>query len=74
MARPPTYNDSDVVSIASAEARSKLQENSQRRAIINTIVDNGGKMSLSALDESFGYDVRQQVLALVNVGWLELNT
>lgn len=71
MGRPNRYSDDFVVAVTGASARTKLQVGSDRRAIVNVIIDNGGSMTLGALDVVFGYDVRSKVMALMRNGWLE---
>lgn len=68
--RPYILEDAAVVYIDSRAARSRLQDASDRRAVINRVIDLGGKTTVGALNESFGYDVRAIVLALNKVNWL----
>lgn len=70
--RPFTIADQDVVFLAAREAKSKLQESSDRRAIVNRIVDAGGKATVKELNDAFGYDVRATILALIKVRWLQV--
>lgn len=70
--RPATYDDFTVVCVSGKETRSKLQRDSERRAIINKVVDAGGRMSIGDLCESFGYDLRGSIKALIRSGWLEV--
>jgi hypothetical protein len=72
--RPFLLADNDTVSLASREAKSKLQESSDRRAIVNRVIDFGGKATVEQLNAAFGYDVRAILLALVKVGWLEIQS
>ncbi len=72
--RPFLLADQDVVFLAGKEAKSKLQESSDRRAIINRIIDFGGKATIGQLNAAFGYDVRAIVLALVKVHWLAIES
>lgn len=73
MGRPPTYTDKTIVCIAGGEhPRPKLQARSERRAIVNLLMDRRGRMTLKQIDDHFGYGVRQKVRALVNNGWLEV--
>lgn len=72
MARPQTYLDNTVVAVSGKEAKSRLQSNSERRAIIDRVVGCGGKMTMGELDGSFGYDIRVKVISLINSGWLEV--
>lgn len=72
MPRPALYSDAATVSIDSRQAESKLQVNSDRRAIINVIVENGGAMTLKQLRKHFGYDIRTLVNSLVKLNWLRV--
>ena len=69
--RPLLHTDDTIVAISSSQARSKLQVDSERRAIINVIVDNGGKMTLKQINKHFGFDIRARVVALIDIGWLK---
>lgn len=69
--RPPVYTD-DARVFLSTTGETRLQPGSERRAIVNKIVDNGGSMTLAALDEAFGYVVRDKVIALVRAGWVKV--
>lgn len=71
--RPTSYPDSTRVGVNSSKARSRLQKGSERRAIVDRIIDSGGEMTIGQLCESFGYDLRGKVGALIRVGWLEVS-
>lgn len=71
MGRPEIYTDDAQVRV-SAHGTSRLQRGSDRRAIVDALIDRGGKMSLRELDEHFGISMRRKAIALVRVGWLEL--
>lgn len=72
MGRPATYDDDTVVSLTGKKAKSKLQQGSDRRAIINLIVDEKGRMTLKEIDDHFGFEIRPKVIALIHAGWLEV--
>ena len=69
--RPKEYNDKTRIRI-STTGKSKLQPNSDRKAIIQVFVDNSGVMTLAAIDQHFGFDIRSKVIALIRAGWLEV--
>lgn len=69
--RPPVYTDNARVFL-STTGKARLQPGSERRAIVNKIVDAGGSMTLAELDEAFGYVVRDKVIALVRAGWVRV--
>lgn len=68
--RPKNYEDEQVVSVTGINARSKLQEGSDRRAIVLAVLDNGGKATIKELCDKFGYDIRPKVMSLITAGWL----
>lgn len=69
--RPPVYSDTDKVFV-SATGKTRLQTNSDRRAIINVLVENGGTMTLGELDKHFGFSIRETVLVLKRIGWVRI--
>lgn len=70
MSRPPKYLDSTKVSVNGETARSKLQAGSERRAIIDRVIDSGGTASIKNLEDHFGFDLKGKIAALVRIGWL----
>lgn len=71
LGRPQKYTDAARVFL-SATGKTKLQEGSDRRAIVNTLVANGGVMTLAALDKQFGFIIRDKVIALERAGWVRI--
>lgn len=71
LGRPPIYTGSSPVFL-SATGKTKLQTGSDRRAIINVLVDHGGSMTLEELDQHFGFSVRERVFALQRSGWVRI--
>lgn len=69
--RPPIYADG-TRAVLHAKGRTKLQEGSERRAVINLLVSRSGVMTLGDINLHFGYDVRPTVIALAKSGWLDL--
>jgi hypothetical protein len=69
--RPAVYTDTTKVSLC-ATGKVKLQQGSERRAIINLIVEHAGVMTLGEINDHFGYDIRTTVLALQQAGWLKV--
>ena len=70
MGRHKIYEDDQLVTLCAEEATSKLQQNSDRRAIVNYIIDRGGSARFSDINAHFGYDIRPQVMALIKLKWL----
>jgi hypothetical protein len=68
--RPPVLADGDVVFIDGSTARTILQADSDRRAMINRLVELGGRATVQELNKSFGFDTRTRLLALMQQGWL----
>lgn len=70
MGRKATYTNATQISVQGATARSKLQVGSERRAIIDKIVDLGGTTTIGKLEAHFGYDLKGKIAALIRIGWL----
>ena len=70
MGRPPIYTEETAISVSGQSARSKLQANSERRAIIDKVIDLGGTTTIRQLEDHFGYDLKGKIAALVRIGWL----
>jgi hypothetical protein len=70
MGRTATYTDATKISVSGHTARSRLQASSERRAIIDKVIDLGGTATVGELEAHFGYDLRGKVAALVRIGWL----
>ena len=70
MARPKIYTDKTRIHIQSEKAKAKLQQGSDRRAIVNVIVENGGSMTLAQLDKHFGFNIKGAVMTLIRSKWL----
>lgn len=67
--RPQEYFDDTVVCLHTTGAH-KLQKNSDRRAIVDFIVEAGGQATLIEIDRHFGFDIRKTVTSLLRSGWL----
>ena len=70
--RPYRLSDNAVLGVTGATARSKLQLGSERRAVINHIINVGGRATVSAINCHFGYDIRQRIHSLIRAGWLSI--
>lgn len=71
--RPQKLTDTAPIFVNSASVRAKLQAGSDRRAIVNKIIDAGGSITLGELNGQFGFDVRAVVRTLIRDGWLAVN-
>ena len=58
--------------LSAHRAQSKLQRASERRAVVEFVLDAGGKASLKQINEHFNFDTRSIVLALNTAGWLDI--
>lgn len=68
--RPAKLADEDVIAINGLTAKTALQEASERRAVINLLVELGGRARVHELMEARGYDVRAVLRSLLSGGWL----
>lgn len=51
---------------------SRLQKNTDRRAIVDLIIDEGGRMTMRQIDEHFGFSMQNKIAALRRSGWLDI--
>jgi len=68
--RPPVLADGDVIFINGETAETLLQSGSERRAVVNWLVDAGGRATVLEINDRFGYDTRATLLALLRSKWL----
>ena len=68
--RPPVLSDADIVFVDGSTAKTILQAESDRRAMVNRLIELGGRASVGELNKSFGFDTRPRLLALMQQGWL----
>ncbi len=73
MGRTATYTLDTEISVSGHTARSRLQVSSERRAIIDKVIDLGGTATIGQLEAHFGYDLKGKVAALVRIGWLAVS-
>lgn len=69
--RPPVYTDDIYVRI-NAKGEHKLQAASDRRAIIDLLVNNRGRMTMGKINAHFGFDITTVVSKLQSLGWVEI--
>lgn len=69
MGRPKVYDGSMKVAVQ-PDGNSRLQAASDRRAVVQLLVDNGGVMSIDDISAHFKFDMMGVVKALVRSGWL----
>lgn len=72
MGRPAIYHDDAVVTINTKQARNKVQSDSDRRAVLKFIIDNGGRATMKQINDNFGFDISSRVVALVRTNWVEV--
>lgn len=70
MGRPQKYHNDTVLILSGRNATTRLQKCSDRRALIDAIIDAGGRMTLGRANEHFGMDMRRAAISLVYSGWL----
>lgn len=69
--RPQKLEDGDIVYICTERAVNKLQAESERRAVVQHLVNVGGRCSIGELNAHFEYDVRAVVLSLIRSRWFK---
>jgi hypothetical protein len=74
MGRKFVIQDDQVITIDATDAVAKLQRNSERRALLNLIIDHGGNMTMREINAAMGFDARSKIAAMVGVGWLKVKS
>lgn len=69
--RPPKFTDAARVCVRPS-GDSQLKKHSDRRAIVDWLVEEGGCSTLGAIDRHFGFTMRAKVFALQRAGWLDV--
>lgn len=72
MGRTTVIEDGDVLAVTGEQTSSRLKVNGDRRAIVDAIIDKGGRARLAEINEALGWDVRPRAMALINAQWLKL--
>ena len=72
MGRNKVIADGDVLLISTKRVTAKLQKRSDRRALIDVIINNGGRITMGELNNTRGCDCRAQISSLIRTGWIEL--
>jgi hypothetical protein len=72
MGRTKIYKE-DVVVRLTPDGNSKLQLGSDRRAIVQFVLDEGGITTIKAINNRFGFDTATIVKALVHSGWFSIS-
>jgi hypothetical protein len=70
--RPVKYTEASVVRISAKEGATKLQKGSDRRVMIDLLIEAGGRLTLGEIDSAMGYDCKYKIAALARSGWLEI--
>ncbi len=71
MARPRLYDNDQFYCIRARRGAPKLQKLTDRRAVLELMLENRGRMTIDQINKHFNIDMRTVVLQLVRVGWLE---
>jgi len=71
MGRKRALGDVDILAVRPT-GESKLQNMSDRRAVVQLIIDNGGILSVGDINKHFGFDITPTIRGLMRSGWLEV--
>lgn len=71
MGRKVKYEDGDLFCVTGAEAATRLKLTSDRRALIDKIINLGGRAMLEEINTVMGFDARDIINSLVKDGWLD---
>jgi hypothetical protein len=72
MGRKFVIKPGQAVVLDAGNATAKLQKRSERRAIVDFVIEAGGKATIEEINEHFGYDCRHKVTTLAKVGWFRV--
>jgi hypothetical protein len=70
--RPVILQDHDEVRIGSNPDKT-LQRVSVRRAIVDFVVDKGGRATVGDINKKFKFECRTRIMSLIKVGWLQVS-
>jgi hypothetical protein len=70
--RPLTASDKAVVVLDATSARTRIQVASERRAVVNFLINVGGRATIEAINTHFDYDIRTVLFALEKSGWVKV--
>lgn len=72
MGRKQNFSDEALLLVRASGKTPRLQSASTRRAIINRMIETGGRSTVADLDAHFGFGTRLHVLSLLAAGWIEV--
>lgn len=73
MGRKANIEEHDLLCVNGKTASTRLKLTSDRRAVVDKVVELGGRALLEEVNTAFGFDTRDIVNALVADGWLEID-
>lgn len=68
--RPAKWSDETVFALRGDTADTRLQEATDRRAVIDFLIEAGGRATKAEIDAHFGYDTLSVLTGCVRTGWL----
>lgn len=70
--RPVKIRDDDIVYLNTINAKCGLKQWSEVRAVVNYIIDAGGRATIRDMNDYFGFHVRNRVMTLASSGWVKV--
>lgn len=70
--RPKKLLETSIIVLSAHRAESRLQKASDRRAVVEMLLEVGGKAKKTDIDKHFNFDTRNIVLALASAGWVDI--
>lgn len=74
MGRKAKFEDTDLLCVCGRTASTRLKLTSDRKAVIDKVIELGGRALLKEVNAAMGFDTREIINALVADGWLEAVT
>ncbi len=71
MGRPRVLSPTDLIRIHTT-GKTKLQEHSERRAVVNALIEMKGVASVEDLNAAMKFNVESTIMSLTRAGWLEV--
>ncbi len=68
--RPPLIRNDEPLEVRPTPEATRLQRKSNRRDVLNVMLEVGAPITIDTLNQHFGKCVRPTVMALVSAGWV----
>ena len=70
--RPPAIDPAAIIAVNGASAKTMLQQDSTPRAVVQRLIEFGGRATAKEVTDYFGFDVSSTLRALLRAGWISV--